>query len=173
MFASEPNDYDDLRQLSKAVTITHQHDIIKSFEGNYRQIFFFTPPEARLEKGTGSSINKIILDERYLEINSVLKFGDEVISRKIIVGYDGMSEKYILTQYTNVETYPITAEGIFDASTKSLVFMGKYPYSQLNVASFSIVLQYDSPDEFTYIFYEIDNRMSSKILEIKNYKLSN
>lgn len=173
MFASESDDYDDLRQMSKAVTITHQHDIIKSFEGNYRQIFFYTPPEARLEKGTGNSVNKIILDERYLEINSELNFGDEIVSRKIIIGYDGMSEKFILTQYTNLETYPITAEGRFDTETKSLVFIGKYQHSQLNSATFSIVIQYDNPDEFTYSFFEVENHVSSKILEIKNYKLSN
>lgn len=173
LLALTSDDYDDLRQQSKAVTITYYHDILKSFEGTFRQIFFFTPPEAKPENGDGKSINKVILNERYLEINSELKFGKDIVSRKIIIGYDGMSEKYKLTQYSNLETYSLTADGVFDSESKSLIFTGKYPYAELNPASFSVVLQFDNPDEFSIIYYEIDNHISSKILEIKNYKLSN
>jgi len=166
------DEYDELRQHSKAVMITHNHDIMKSFTGKYRQIFFFTPPEAKTMNGAGKSENNIILNERYLEINSDLMFGTDTLARKMLIGFDGMKQKYQLFQYTNIETFPLLAEGFFDDENKSLVFTGTYPYKEINSADFKIVFKYVSPDEFTYLFYEIENNKESKILEIRNYKLS-
>lgn len=166
------NDYDKLRFQSQAVTITHYHDILKSFSGKYRLIYFFTPPQAKHEKGSGSSTNSIILDERYLEMDSELKFGNDIISRKIIIGYDGILQKFQLTQYSNTETFPIEADGVYDADNKSLVFKGKYPHPEINSSDFEFVIKFDSPDEFTITFFEEDGKSKQKILEIKNYKLS-
>lgn len=165
-------DYGELRQNSKAVMITHNHDIMKSFTGKFRQIFFFTPPEAKAMNGAGKSENNIILNERYLEINSDLMFGTDTLARKMLIGFDGMKQKYQLFQYTNIETFPLIAEGVFDDENKSLVFTGTYPHKELNSADFKIVFKHISPDEFTYLFYEIENNKEAKILEIRNYKLS-
>ncbi|MFA5512009.1 MAG: DUF1579 family protein [Candidatus Kapaibacterium sp.] len=166
------DDYKQLREQGKSVLLTHYHDILKSFAGSYRQIFFFTPPDARPENGSGSSVNTIILDERFLEINSKLKMGKDILQRKTVIGYDGIAEKYTLTQYSNYETFPMTATGKFDPDEKSIVFRGNYPYEALNAASFMIVLKYDNHEEFTYTFYEIEDEVESKILEIKNFKIS-
>ncbi|MBX3044770.1 MAG: DUF1579 family protein [Candidatus Kapabacteria bacterium] len=166
------DDYNDLRYAAKAIQTTHYHDILKAFSGNFRQIFFFTPDDAKSEKGTGSSINKIVLDERYLEINSFLVFGADTAKRKIIIGYDGVKEKYDLIQYSNIETYSIRANGKFVAEEKSLVFEGSYPYKEINPDDFKIILRYDDDNEFTFQHYEISNGNEIKILEIKNFKLA-
>lgn len=167
------DDYDELRHHSKAVMLTHYHDILKSFEGKYRVIFFFTPPEARAAKGSGSSTNTIVLKERYLEMDSDLIFGSEVLGRKIIIGYDGMKGKYQLTQYTDLETYTLNAEGNYDDVNKKLIFEGSYPHPELNSNKFKIVFEYVNQDEFKYLFYEIEKAKETLVLDVRYIKLSN
>jgi hypothetical protein len=165
------DDYQELRNQSDAVLVTHNHDILKAFAGTYRQIYFFTPPEAKSEKGSGRAENKIIMDERYLEITSTLNFNKDKIQKKIIIGFDGISKKYQLTEYSNMETYPLTATGTYSYEQKSLVFEGRYPYSETNSNTFKMIFKYDSTDSFTYYFIENYKGKEEKILEIRNFKL--
>lgn len=167
------DDYLDLRNQSEAVRITHFHDILKSFEGNFRQIYFFTPPESKAEKGSGKAENKIVLNERYLVINSTLDFHKEKVQKTTFIGYDNHSKNYILNEYSNFETFPLTAKGIFSSKDKSLIFEGQYPYSELNPNKFKIIFKYDSLNSYTYYFYEANkNYKEELIMEIRNFKIN-
>jgi hypothetical protein len=166
------DDYLELRDQSKGVKVTHYHDILKSFQGDFRQIYFLTPPDSKQENGTGKSINSIILNERYLEFNSILEFGKDTIKNKWIIGYDGFKNKYFMSQYSNMENYPLNLEGYFDSENKSIVFEGNYPYKLINPAKIRAVLKFVSEGEFIYSYFEQIEDKEYKILEIRNFKIN-
>lgn len=165
------DDYHQLRVQGDAILITQYHDILKSFSGNYRQIFFATPHEGKQERGSGKSENKIILNERYLEINSNLSFQNESVHKKIIIGFDGIKKKYTYNEFTGVETFSLTAEGVFSFDEKSIIFEGIYPHKILNENRFKIVFKFVDSNTFTNTLYEYEGGKEFKIIETFNYKL--
>jgi hypothetical protein len=145
----------------------HEHFYLRQFEGKWRQIYNIYDEGEIVDHGEGYSENKVILDGRYAELNSVI--GKDSLEVKHIIGYDTRDKAFTITIFSSEETYPIAAGGTFYNKNRVFVFKGQYYNDDLH--QFEITYEFAEDEKFIYTYYDVTVDFKEKILEVTYIKL--
>ncbi len=134
------------------------HEILKMMAGTWKQkVTSFMDPSGNPVSGSGTATNQMILGDRFLQINSTSTLAGTTVSSLTILGYDNRVGKYFTFGIDEMGTYAVTAEGAYDAATKTIMLRGKekqgemtmdftFAYTIISKNAFTLTLSFDMPD---------------------------
>ncbi len=102
-----------------------EHDVLAAMAGEFASVgkASFGPGMDMEWKGTERA--KMILGGRFLEVDFKADKGEKpTINGKTIYGFDTRSKKYTVWSIDTLGTYGVSAEGDYDAATKTLTLEG-------------------------------------------------
>ncbi len=76
---------------------------------------------------TGKSEAKWVLDGRFVQENVTGEWMGQSFQGLGMIGYDNLKQKYVSSWCDNLSTTLMTAEGTYDAATKTFTFTGECP----------------------------------------------
>jgi len=119
---------DDLIKMMETMSApVEQHKILEAFIGDFelKGTFSMGPGLEMSWESTGTG--KKIIGGRFVEMNTVSKPGSKpVVETKAVFGYDSRPGhgKYTLWGIDSMGTYSVSAEGDYNAETKTLELLG-------------------------------------------------
>ncbi len=124
------------------------HEPLKQLEGTWEQSFnFIVAPGAQPISGTGLMENVMIMGNRFLQtVGQVTAMGTKVGSLQVL-GFDNRKQKYFLFSIDEMGTYAMTAEGDYNAKTRTFTLRGSDSEGG-KVTEFMMVFQVVGPNEY-------------------------
>ena len=84
-------------------------------------------PDGPMEESTGTSENKMILGNRYLQEEVHGTFQGQPFEGRALSGYDNLKKKYVGTWVDNMGTGMMVSEGTYDAAKKTFTYETESP----------------------------------------------
>ncbi len=107
------------------MTPSDMHAMIASHDGTWNEeITMWMAPDAPPTKSKGTAVNKMIMGGRYQESIFTGDFGGMPFEGKSTLAYDNATKKFKSTWLDNMGTGIMVMEGEYDASTKTINFVG-------------------------------------------------
>lgn len=104
------------------------HKLLAGMAGTWTvQVKFWMTPDAEPEISQGTSRMEMILDGRYMVEEYTGTFQGMPFLGRGLGGFDNLKQKYVSTWIDNMGTGIMTAEGTYDAASRTFEFMGIAP----------------------------------------------
>ncbi len=136
------------------------HEHLKQFVGNFTTVSkFWMAPDTEPMESTGKAVNRMVLDDRYLESH----FDGEAMGAKFagqgLTGYDAMAGKYVSLWVDTWSTGFTIAEGQCDKEGKVLTLKGEMGMGDMKVAYREVLTILDAN---SYKFEWFDSSMGEE-----------
>ncbi len=126
-----------------------EHNILLNFVGKYRVLISLFADQGAPQYGKGESINKILMDGRYIEFETAIEMDSYPLIYKYIIGYDNIRKMYSLYSIDNVSTNQLISYGKLDRKARTITFNGQFQNMiDKSMNSFSIVFSLVSDSKF-------------------------
>ena len=131
------------------------HKLLAAKEGSWtNKVTMWQKPDGPPTTSEGSSEFKLIMDGRYLQDTTQGSFQGMPFMGNGLTGYDNMKKKYVSTWIDNMGTGIMTAEGTYDAASKSFTYMSEGPdVSSGKYKPVKSVEKMTGPDSWTMEMY--------------------
>jgi hypothetical protein len=105
-----------------------EHKMLDTKVGKWTdKVTCWMSPDAPPMAGTSTSEYKWTMGGRYLQGTTKGDFDGMPFEGMATIGYDNMKKKYVSSWIDNMGTGIMTAEGTYDAATKTCTYMGESP----------------------------------------------
>lgn len=153
----------------RSTALSEEHSLLKELAGSWRgDVKYWIMPDAPAKTTTATSVNKLILGDKFLKQDYAGEFESKPFHALGIMGYDTSLNKYTHFWIDGVGTGIVISEGNYDSATKTLTFKGTItdPVLMNKRETFS-VMRILNPDTHIFEMYDHmpDNR-KFKTLEI-------
>jgi hypothetical protein len=127
-----------------------EHKILEKMAGTWDQeIKYFMQPGQPPMIAKGSCTNTMVLGGRFLMTESKGGEPPMVVESLTFMGFDRRHMKYTMVGMDTMGTYYITAAGIYDDSTKSIVMSGEDEDPVMgHTQEYDIVTRFDGDDKY-------------------------
>jgi hypothetical protein len=117
---------EDMAKMMEMMRPGEEHDVLAEMEGEWEQDWSTSMmPGAPAQRSKGSATGKLILGDRFLELQSKGAMMGQPFEAKTILGFDRRHGVYTMAQFDTMGTYFVTATGKRDPQTGTIVLMGK------------------------------------------------
>lgn len=147
-----------MKEWAKMKTPGPQHEVLKVFEGSWLGTGSFTE-QGMTSKFTESATATMIFDGRFLRIGARMTseaapgMPPMAMESLIFVGYDNAKQKYVHAMLGDWSTAVGTAEGAYDAATKTFTMTGVETLGAGKERKYRMVQHIVSNDEWTLEMY--------------------
>lgn len=164
---------DDLQKDLSAGWPGIEHKLLKKMTGKWRTIFSSWDEHGEATYGKGSSENKMIMGERYIDMNLLLTIENITVGSRITVGFDRSDGKYILLGLDEMGNIPLIAKGDYIQNEKKIVFGGQMPdmMNKGKIIDQKIILTMENDRKISYETYFIKSGKDIKVSEILFIKI--
>jgi hypothetical protein len=170
--APGPDPAEMQQYYAKLLQPGEQHQLLATMAGNWEMsIQMWGKPGMEPMKSTAKGQNEMILGGRFLRVASSGQMMGMKTESMTLMGFDGRSEKFTLVGFDTMGTYYVTAEGDYDAESKTFVLSGtsehpKFGFSETYQFQLKLVsddehvmsLYFDQPDGSQFKMVEITYR---------------
>ena len=146
-----------------------EHAFLEKLAGKWvAQGTFWQHPEAPPTQTTGSSVNEMILDGRFLRstYEGPSPLGDGEFTGVGLDGFDRIAGKYVGTWVDSFQTMIMAFEGSVDASGKVRTLIAEYPSPMGGTAKMRTVTTILNDDQFKYESFNVGEEGEMKAFEI-------
>ena len=108
------------------------HQVLQQKAGKWSlAVKMFMPGAPAAMESKGTSEMKMIMDGRYLQDTTEGSFMEQPFHGQGLTGYDNLKKKYVGTWIDNMGTGIMTAEGSYDAGSKTFSYTNEMPDSSM------------------------------------------
>jgi hypothetical protein len=136
-----------------------EHELLKSMEGETNIAFKYYMDKDATADGAGTGKNTMIMGGRFLMMENTTSTMGMTVKGMTILGFDRRKNKYTMFEIDEMGTYSVSAEGDYNADTKTLTLNGSEldPVSKKSM-DFKFVYDLSKPNEhkFSVIFIKPD-----------------
>lgn len=105
-----------------------EHKLLDAKVGKWSdKVTCWMTPDAEPMQATGTSEYRWVMGGRYLQGTTKGDFDGQPFEGMATIGFDNMKKKYVSGWIDNMGTGIMTAEGTYDASTKTYAYTGECP----------------------------------------------
>jgi hypothetical protein len=124
------------------------HDVLKLFTGKWKSTITAHFDPNHPTKGTGSTTNTMIMGGRFLQMQGDGTLMGLKVANMQIIGYDTRKNKYFSFSIDELGTYAVTAEGDYDAATRTLTLNGVEEQGAMKM-NFKVVMKIIDKNTFS------------------------
>ena len=153
LHAQQPLSQDQLMTKAAAANVVGtEHDLIKAMAGKWKEETYYNfDPSQPPMKVTGTATTRLILGDRFAQLEAVSMFMGEKSERMTIFGHDNRKGLYTWDGYDTFGTYAVHAEGTYDEGTKTLTMAGTEADPLMpHPIEFRVILRFPNPDQIDY-----------------------
>ncbi len=148
-----------------------EHEVLAAMAGEFSSVgnASFGPGMDLSWKGTENA--KMILGGRYLEVDFKADAGEKpAINGKTIYGFDTRTSKYTVWGIDTLGTYSVSAEGDYDATTKTLTLEGKNKEQGQEIKFKYVITAGEDKSRSLQIWFDIPGAGWQKVVDTKSTK---
>ena len=163
--AEKPSKDEMIAAMEQLSAPSKEHEVLAAMAGEFASSgkASFGPGMDMAWKGTEHA--KMILGGRFLEVDFKADTGEKpAINGKTIYGFDTRSKKYTVWGIDTLGTYSVSAEGDYDAGTKTLTLEGTNK-EQGQEIKFKYVIAGDEKSRKLQIWFDIPGAGWQKIVD--------
>jgi len=158
---------DDMAQWMEMNQKGVHHDHLKQFVGNFNTLTrIWSAPDTEPMESAGKSVNRMILDDRYLESH----FEGEAMGAKLLgqslTGYDAMAGQYVSVWVDTWSTGFTLAEGQCEKDGKVLTLKGEMSTGPDNKVGYREVFTILNADSYKFEWFDSSQGEEHKTMEI-------
>jgi len=125
--AAKPDD-PFMAKWTEFMTPGAEHKLLDSRVGKWTdKVTCWMSPDAPPSEATGTSEYHWVMGNRYLQGTTKGEWDGMPFEGMATIGYDNMKKKYVSSWIDNCGTGIMTAEGTYDATTKTYTYTGEGP----------------------------------------------
>jgi hypothetical protein len=117
----------EMEAMVKAATPGAQHKVLKMMAGTYSAAVTAYMPKAKPVKSAGTSVNKMILGDRFLSQEFSGKMMGKPFSGVGLTGYDNTQKKFVYVWADEMSTTLVYMDGTADKTGKVITVDGVFP----------------------------------------------
>lgn len=158
----------------KSMELAEEHKILSEMTGSWKaSVKFWTQPGSAPNVSVAKSINKTILNGKFLVEDYSGSFGGQAFKGMSVMGYDTILQKFSNFWADNMGTGAIYSEGTIDKANRSINFTGAAtdPITKTKKPTFSVIKVIDNDRHTLEMFDVLPDGKKFKTLEI-DYKRS-
>lgn len=145
------------------------HELLARLGGSWKMTIRMWPaPGADPLESSGTSAHEMILGGRFLSLESTGEMFGQPIEARVMLGFDGRTDRYSYVGFDTMGTYFVTADGEYDAETKTLTLSGVNEHPKIGLTEeFDILFRLDSADAFrTQVIFRREGEPEHMMVEI-------
>jgi hypothetical protein len=149
-----PSPEDMMKEWMKMKTPGAQHEALKQFEGSWTGTGTWTEGGMKMKFSEDLS-SKLVYEGRFVQTDSKMTITSDMFPTATMVslsflGFDNAKQKYVLAMVGDMSTAIGSAEGSWDAGTKTLTMSGTEIQSPGKERKFRMTQKFASKDEFSF-----------------------
>lgn len=129
-----------------------EHELLAKYEGTFdMEINYYMAPGQDPMAMSGVATNRMILDDRFLEMASEGDMGGFTMKALSILGFDRRHKVFTVTGFDNTGTYSVSAQGEYDEETRTITLSGADEDPVFGfVQEYDFVMELIDDDTFTW-----------------------
>jgi hypothetical protein len=126
--AAPPDDKAMMEAMMKAATPGEQHKMLVAMAGTWHtKTKMWTAPNQPPTESQGESTITVVLGGRFIQESAKSEMMGMPFEGTGLTGYDNIQKKFVGTWADSFGTMIMMMTGTWDAATKSITWIGKYP----------------------------------------------
>jgi Protein of unknown function (DUF1579) len=155
----------DMEDAMKSSLPGPEHDVLKLLTGKWKSTITVRFDPSNPVTGKGSTTNRMILGGRFLQMEGEGTVMGVKAANMQILGYDNRKGKYFSFSIDELGTYAVTAQGDYDAATKTITLSGVEEQGEMKM-NFRFLIKIVDKNKFNFnLIFDIPGQGEMTIVE--------